>query len=112
MTLNYRKLVGLHDKNWTAEAVHFDMNETGLTLAYPKWFIDLLVNQHPKGYSIQFHQGFGHWFLRNPIGPDYQLTDKESWIVQTCEGHCSVYGDSFSLLLDRYFRDHGPEFDS
>lgn len=105
MTQNFRKLVGLHDQNWTAEAVHFDMNEQGLTLAYPKWFIDLLVNQHRMGYAIQFNSALEKWFLRNPIGPDFELVDKESWVVQTCEGHCVVFGHTYSQSIERFYRD-------
>lgn len=112
MTQSFRKLVGLTDSAWHAEAVHFSMNEQGLTLAYPKWFIDLLVNQHHIGYAIQFHSGLQKWFLRSPIGPDMELIDGDSWVVQTMEGHCSVYTESLGYPIERYFRDYVEGVDS
>lgn len=87
---NYRKLVGILDPNWRLEAVLFDMNEQGLTLAYPSWFIDLLVNQEARGHSIQFSSRLATWFLRNPNGPDWVLLDKECYITRNPYGDIGV----------------------
>lgn len=87
--------VGIHDSKWRIEAVEFDQNKANLTKAYPRWFIELLVNQHHRGHSIEWHVPTNRWFLRNPFGPDYALEDGQ-FVCQNHEGICFVQ-DAFTL---------------
>lgn len=83
----YKRMVAKDDSKWRLEAVQFDSFDSDMTRAYPRWFIDMLTGQHPKGYGIQFHAGMQKWFLRNPTGPDYELAEGD-WVCQNMEGMC------------------------
>lgn len=105
---NQFKRVGICDPKWVIEAVKFDQNEANLTLAYPRWFIMLLVDQDPRGFKIEFHQPSQMWFLRNPYGPDYALAE-DSFICRNDEGMCYV-SDSFTI--ERQYRLWDDEHDN
>lgn len=105
---NQFKRVAIHDSKWIIEVVKFDQNAEELTLAYPRWFIMLLVGQDPHGFKIEFHSPSGRWFLRSPLTPDYVL-EKGMWVCRNQEGNTWV---SDNYTLERAYRLWDEEHDN
>lgn len=87
--------VAIHDSNWRIEVVEFNQNEANLTMAYPRWFINLLVDQDARGFKIEFHSLLRQWFLRNPFGPDF-LLEEGTYVAKNHDGMMFVI-DRFTL---------------